>query len=144
MLQRVAGQHSKSVGNSGFLRRLPDAAGHFVGDHLIVQRIATQQASDADNRVMAFGFGKLSRNGRNLERSRHMNDGYVVWLGAALPKRLQCAVEQTLGDKRIEPADDQGKAFAARVELAFQATVLAGLLRISQKTNSQAADFDFE
>src|SRR2546425_12864917 len=50
LLQRVAGEHTEGVRDAGFLRRLADPARDFICDHIVVCRVAPQQASEADDR----------------------------------------------------------------------------------------------
>ena len=45
LFQRLAGQHTESVGHPGFLRGLPDTARDFIHDDIVVGGVATQQAT---------------------------------------------------------------------------------------------------
>ena len=57
-----------------FLRGLAYSASDFVDDHIVVRRVASQQAAQADDGVILFGFGKAARGGRDFERAGDAND----------------------------------------------------------------------
>ena len=53
--------------NTGFLRRLSDAARDFVDDDVVVGRVAAQQASEADDGVVLLGLRQRASGGWNFE-----------------------------------------------------------------------------
>src|SRR5215475_12099812 len=67
LLERVAGENTKCMWHSGFLRRLPNPTRDFVDDHVVVRRISAEQASEADYGVVFSGFGESARSGGNFE-----------------------------------------------------------------------------
>jgi len=55
------------VRDAGFLGRLPDAAGDFVDDYVVMGSVAAEKAADADDGVVFLGFGEFAGGKRNFE-----------------------------------------------------------------------------
>ncbi len=67
----LASKHAKRMRNPSLLRRLPNPPRHFVHDHVIMRRIAAQQTSETNDRVIFLSLRQLPRRQRNLKRPRH-------------------------------------------------------------------------
>ncbi len=63
LFKGVACEDTESMRHACFLRRLPNAASDFVDDHVIVRRVATQQASEANDGVVFFSFSQSAGGG---------------------------------------------------------------------------------
>src|SRR5271165_5732392 len=95
--------------DASLLRRLADAASNFVDDHVIVRRVATQQATDTNDCVVPFSFGKRTCGERNLEGTRNANQRDVLLLRARTQQSVVSALKKPLGDKGVESGDDDGE-----------------------------------
>ena len=62
-----------------FLRRLTNPARDLVDDHVVVGRVAPQQAAEANDCVILLGFSERPRGGRNFERAGHADDVDVLF-----------------------------------------------------------------
>jgi len=56
LLEVLAGKHAKRVRDPGLLRRLSNAARDFIHDYVIVRGVPSEQAAEADNRVIFPGL----------------------------------------------------------------------------------------
>ena len=89
--------------NARLLRRLADASGHFVDDHIVVRGVAAQEATEADDRVVFFCFGELARCKRNLEGPWNADDVDVFFFRTGLQQPIDRAQQQPLGNKSVKP-----------------------------------------
>ena len=60
-----------------------------LGDVLEVHRVALDQASEADDRVVHAALGQPQRRGGNLERAGHAHDGQVLVADGRLGQRAR-------------------------------------------------------
>jgi len=120
LLQSFAGKHAESVRHASLLSGLPDPAGYFVHDYVVVRCVAAQQAAQADDRIIFACLGELSRRYRNLERAWDTHQRNVFLLRAGAQQSVDCAQQQPLGDESIEPRNHNGEAFPAGVHRAFE------------------------
>src|SRR5437879_13741276 len=74
LFERVAGENAESMWHSSLLCRLPNAACDLVHDNVVVSSVAAQQASEADDGVVFFGFSASAGSGRNLEGTGHRSE----------------------------------------------------------------------
>ena len=125
LLQRLAGEHAKAVGNAGLLLRLADAARHFVVDGFVMSSLAAQQAAERDDGVHLAEVGHGARGRRNLPRAGNADHLNVGPRRAAAQQRIERALKQPLGDHRIPAGDDDGKLHAGGGEIAFDSHRLA-------------------
>ena len=72
--------------------------------------LAAQNAADADDGVVASGFGQLFGGEGNLERSRDTHNIDLPCRGAGALERVERPRQQTLGDEAVEAADDRAEA----------------------------------
>jgi hypothetical protein len=82
-------------------------------------RIATQQAADAEDRVILFGFGESASSQGNLKGSGNTNQHNVFLLRPRAQKTIVGALPETLGDKSVEARDDNRKPLAGSAEAAL-------------------------
>ena len=126
LLQGLAGEHAKAVGNAGLLLRLADAARHLVVDGLVVGGLAAQQAAERDDGVHACRtIGEGARRGGNLPCAGNANHFNIGSLCAAAQQGVERAIEQPLGNHRIPAGDDDGEPHAGGGEIAFDGDRLA-------------------
>ena len=110
LLQRLAGQHSERMRNSSLLRRLPNPPSHFVHNHVVMRRVAAQQAANTDDRVVFLRLGKRTGGQGNFKRSGDTDQHDVFFLRARAQQPVVGALEKSLRDERVEARDDKGKA----------------------------------
>ena len=68
--------------HSRFLRGLANTASDLVDDDIVVRGVAPQQAAEADDGVVFFGFGKSARGGGDFESAGDADDGDVFFFRA--------------------------------------------------------------
>src|SRR5271165_137613 len=95
--------------DASLLRRLADAASNFVDDHVIVRRVATQQATDTNDCVVPFSFGKRTCGERNLEGTSNANQRDVLLLRARTQQSVVSALKKPLRNESVEARNDNSK-----------------------------------
>jgi len=124
LLQRVACQHAKRMRDSSLLRRLPDAASNLIHDHIVMRRIAADQAAEANDGVIFFGFGKRASGQGNLERARHAGERDVFLLRARAQQPVVGALKEPFRDEGVEARDYNCEPFSGGAESAFDSSNL--------------------
>jgi len=104
--------------NSGFLRRLADAARDFIHDHIVVGCISAQEAAKTDDRVVFFGFSEGARGRGDFERAGNANDFDVVVFRARTNQPVVGASQQAIGDEFIKSRDHDPEAKASCIEFS--------------------------
>ena len=74
--------------DAGFLCGLSDAACYFVDDHVVVGGVPANEAAEADDGVVFFGFGESSSGRGDLESARDADDFYVIVFHLATEKSV--------------------------------------------------------
>jgi hypothetical protein len=82
---------------------LSDATRDFVDDDVVVRRVAAQQATQADNRIVSLGYGQRTGGGGNFEGAGNTNDLDVFAFCAATQKSVERASKQPFGDELVKP-----------------------------------------
>src|SRR3984957_19257420 len=102
LLEVFAREHSERMRHPSLLRRLPNAPRHFIHDHVIVGRIAAQQTTNADDRVVLLRLRQLPRRQRNLKRPRHANQIDILLICTRSQQPIDGAQQQPLRNERVE------------------------------------------
>lgn len=102
--------------DSGFLRRLPNPAGHFVHYYVIVRGVSAQQAPEADDGIVLLGFGQRARGGRNLKRARNADDRDVLLPCAGANQSVVRASQQSIGNELVEAGNNNSEGKTGRAE----------------------------
>jgi len=87
---------------ASFLRRLADAAGNFVDDHVVVRRVSTQQAAETNDGIVFLSFGKRAGCRGDFEGARDADNFDCFLSGAGTQQPVVCALEKSLCDESIE------------------------------------------
>ena len=119
LLHRRAGEDAEQHGNAALDAGPQDAGGHLVIDVFVVAGFALNDRPQAAYGRVFFALGQLVGHQRKLERPGNPDDGQIVVAGAMPAKCIECPVEQSPGDKIIEPGDDDGIALVAGDEFTF-------------------------
>ena len=119
LLQRLAGQHTKRMRDTGLLRRLPDAPRNFIHDDVIVRRVAAQQTTNTENRVVLPSFGKRARGQRDFECPGNSDQRDVFLLRARAQQSVVSALKETFRDEGVEARDDNSKPPSISAEAAL-------------------------
>jgi len=98
---------------------LPDAACHFVYDHIVVRRVPAQQTTDANNRVIFPSLGERASSQRNLKSPRHTNQRDIPFLRARAQQPVVSTQKKPLRDERIEACDNNSEPFSRSAKSAF-------------------------
>jgi hypothetical protein len=133
LFQRFASKHTKSVGHTGLLRGLPDAARNFVDDNVVVGSVPTNQTAEADNRIVFPGLGERASRRRNFECARNADDVDRFGFGPAAQQSVERTSKQSFRDELIKPRDDNGEPSSRSVQIAFKGLDLSwrrGLIMI--------------
>ena len=102
------------------LRRLPDSSCDFVDDYVVVRRVSSQQAADANDGIVLSGFRQLPRCQRNFEGSRHAHEIDVISLSSGAQQPIDRTHQQPLGDEGIEPRYNNGKIPSGGIERSIE------------------------
>src|SRR6185312_5008355 len=105
--------------HSGLLRRLPDAARHFIDDDVIVRGVAAQQASDADDGVIFSGFRKRVRGRGNFKSTRSADNLDRFFGDTRAQQTVKGALQQPLGYECIESGDNNPETLPSAVQAAL-------------------------
>ncbi len=117
LLQRVASQHAKGMGNSSLLRRLPDPPRNFINDNVIMRRIPAQQTSDANQSVVLPSQSQSPSRRRNLKRPRHPHNVDVPLRSSSPNQPVAGTQKQPLGNERIKAGHNNGKPLPGSIQL---------------------------
>ena len=110
LLQRIAGKHAKHHRNACVhLRQLQPARG-FGANVIVMRGFAAQDASDGDDRIVTAGLRQFLRGQRQFERTRHVYDVHIFIRCATALQRVQCTLQEALGDEAVEAADHHAEA----------------------------------
>src|SRR5713226_7441281 len=101
------------------LRRLSDAAGHFVDDYVVVSCVAAKQAAQADDGVVFFGFGQRARGRGNFEGAGDADNFNIPLLCIAAQEPVERALEKSLGDESVKAGNHDAKALTRSAKFAF-------------------------
>ena len=74
-----------------------------------MRRIATQETTDADNRVVLFRLSQGASRDRNFERARNANKNDILFRSTRAEQSVVSALVKTLGDERVEARYDNRK-----------------------------------
>src|SRR6266496_1124773 len=78
LLQRVTGEHAKSMRHSSLLRRLANTARDFVDNYVVVGGVSTQQASETDDGIVFFRFSEGAGSRRDFEGAGDAHDVNIL------------------------------------------------------------------
>ena len=120
LLQVLTSKHSERMRNPSLLRRLPNPARNFIHNHVVMRRITAQQTSKTNNGIVLPSFRQFPRRQRNLKRPRHPHQINVFPGSARAHQPTDCAKQKSLGDKSIEPGNDNREALARSAQRAFE------------------------
>src|ERR1700674_3783943 len=109
LLQRVASQHPKRMRHASLLCRLPDAARNFVDDDIVMRRVAADQATEANYRIVFSSFSKHASGGWNFESSGYADHRDVFLVRARAQQSVVSALKKPFGDEGVEARDDNCK-----------------------------------
>src|SRR5690242_13967745 len=90
------------MGDASLLRRLTDPARNFVDNHVVVSSVSTQQASEADDRVVLSSFGKRPRDGRDFKGAGHPDDLNVPFFCSRAHQTVVSSAKKSVGDEFVE------------------------------------------
>jgi hypothetical protein len=82
--------------------------------------IATQETTDADNRVVPFRLGQSASRDGNFECARNTNENDVPFRSARAEQSVVSALKKTLGDERVEAGYDNRKPLTRRVKATLK------------------------
>ncbi len=119
LLQRVAGQDTEGVWNTGILCGLADSARDFVGDYVVMGSVAAEKAADADDGVVLASLGEGAGSGGNLKRSRYTHQTYVFATRVGAQQGVIRTLKEPLSYERVEARHNYGEALPAGTEATF-------------------------
>jgi hypothetical protein len=119
LFERIAGENAEGMRNSGFLSRLADATRDFVGDYVIVQRIAAEKATDTDDGVVFASLSERAGGGGDLERAGDTDNVYSRDIGSCASQTLVRTLKQAFCYELIKAGNDDGKSFARRAQITI-------------------------
>src|SRR5450631_4694032 len=106
LLNSVDGQYAECGGDAGGGMDRSDPLGSLACDVFKVRGVAADHRAEAHHRVDVAEARQFPRRDGNLERAWDPDHLEVARGDAALPQRLDGAVEQACGDDVVEAPDD--------------------------------------
>lgn len=106
--------------HAGFLRRLSDTTRYFVNDDVIVGRVATEQTTETDDRIVFAGFRQSARGRGDFEAAGDTNDVQIFLVRAGSHESVPRTLQKAFGDKGIETGNHDREARARSIKLPFQ------------------------
>lgn len=108
----IASDDAKAVWDSGLQRRLSDSPRRLVSNHLVVERTASNQASQTDNCIESTGLCQQLGSNWNLIRSWDMDHPDVGRRHLMRLQSMEGAMEQLISNEGIEFANNDSIAEA--------------------------------
>ena len=104
--------------NSGFLSGLADAARDFIHDYIVMGRVTTQQAAEADDGVIFPGFSESAGGGGNFKGTGNADDSDVLLFGARAKKTVISTTKKPFSNELIEPGSNDSETKTGGIQLS--------------------------
>ena len=104
--------------NSGLLGGLSDAARNFINNHIVMGRVAAQEAAEADDGVILVSFSESTGGGGNFERARNADNADVLVMRAGAQETVIGTAKQAFCDELIEARDNDCKTKTGSIQLS--------------------------